>query len=424
MKKILILYFSLLRNVVSTVTDNASNFIKCFKEFNVHLDFDESNDENHNQDDGEKETDVGIILPSPLADSNEKNIQLPNHKRCVCHSINLIATTDIKKALKEKPSLCSINHTTFGKCSAIWNAAGRPKTSEKIFSILKCHLRTPVVTRWSSLHDSVNMLIYHKDNLHSLCDGLGLPRFKEAELCFLEEYLQILKPLASALEKLQGEKRMYYGYVIPTLMVCRRELSSAKTNNLRFCESLLNAAIRGIETRFNNLLTLGNDSKDAVIATVTHPYFKLKWLNLVEDKTENRQKKQDFRNWVIDAAQAFVADKDVDVIEDSCSNIDNDDDDDYYGGMEERGEATDDKIRLEIMHYLQDNDNKLSNLDKYPVIKKMFIYFNTTLPSSAPVERLFSMAKIICEPHRNRLSHKHFEELVLLKANKFNLEYE
>ena len=56
-------------------------------------------------------------------------------------------------------------------------------------------------------------------------------------------------------------------------------------------------------------------------------------------------------------------------------------------------------------------------LNRYPLVKKLFVQHNAVLPSSAPVEHLFSFAGMITRPHRRSLSDKTFEQLLLLKAN-------
>jgi len=53
----------------------------------------------------------------------------------------------------------------------------------------------------------------------------------------------------------------------------------------------------------------------------------------------------------------------------------------------------------------------------YPLVKKLFVQHNVVLPSSAPVEHLFSFAGMITRPHRRSLSDKTFKQLLLLKAN-------
>lgn len=67
--------------------------------------------------------------------------------------------------------------------------------------------------------------------------------------------------------------------------------------------------------------------------------------------------------------------------------------------------------------YLNDPAEEFEMLKKYPPIYNTFVKFNTILPSSAPVERLFSFAGIVNAPRRSKLSDKNFEQLVLLKAN-------
>ena len=59
----------------------------------------------------------------------------------------------------------------------------------------------------------------------------------------------------------------------------------------------------------------------------------------------------------------------------------------------------------------------IDNLAQFPSMQKIFLKYNTILPSSAPVERLFSMANQILTPRRNWLNDDCFENLLFLKQN-------
>ena len=60
--------------------------------------------------------------------------------------------------------------------------------------------------------------------------------------------------------------------------------------------------------------------------------------------------------------------------------------------------------------------------DRFPIVYrkvwvKLFLKYNTPLPSSAAVERLFSSAGDILRPKRSILTNQNFEKLVFMRGN-------
>ena len=100
-----------------------------------------------------------------------------------------------------------------------------------------------------------------------------------------------------------------------------------------------------------------------------------------------------------------------------------DTDDDYFGFAQSTGDTSQspglstNKYELEVLQFLEDARKDVAVLNSCPTVKMPFLKFNSVLPSSPPVERLFSFVGIITRPHRCKMGDKTFEQLLLLKEN-------
>ena len=70
------------------------------------------------------------------------------------------------------------------------------------------------------------------------------------------------------------------------------------------------------------------------------------------------------------------------------------------------------QAELQALQYLDDSDS----LSRYPLVRTMFM-FNVGLPSSASVERLFSIGGMIGSAKRNRIQPALLEKLLLQWVN-------
>ena len=416
--------------IVATVTDNGSNFIKAFKEFGIEL-----HTEDHPLPAGhssgslsvetdERSEDFEGYINVMIEDCNDESIILPPHYRCCSHTLSLVCTSDAKKN-KNDVSYTRLRNSAFAKCSSLWNAAGRPQSAEKIYEILGCHLKLPCPTRWNSFYDSVGTLVKKKNLLHPLMLCFDLPPFREIEIAFSEEYVKVLYPVAIALDRLQGEQDCYYGVMLPTLLATEKKLNQLQSEALLHCQPLLNAVSGGFQSRFGEFLKFipPTDSavKAAILATTSNAQFKLRWLTINPEYNNAESKKiiQDMLVAAVKNATMASTFGPTDLAADSDSSSDT-----FFAY--EGSEATtstsctfseDSQYEMEVLKYLADSRHSINSLEDFPGCKNVFLRYNTPLPSSAAVERLFSFAGHIFAPKRKRTSDGLFEDIVFLKGN-------
>ncbi|XP_030057344.1 zinc finger BED domain-containing protein 4 [Microcaecilia unicolor] len=414
--------FGINDKVQMIITDNGSNFIKTFR---LHGDPESSSvvnpDKTLNSDRSEENEEVEFTdmqSAMQLESRNADNFQysLPAHKPCASHTLNLIVAQDASNAMTV-PSYKKMYFSTMAKCSALWNKLNRSiHAAEVVWDELHTCLIVPNVTWWKSQYeavDKVRLLSATCENgLRSVCEKFKLPVFPQTEINFLGEYCMVMKPVANALDILQGEKNCYIGFLLPTIVSLRYRLQSIR-HDLKLANPLVDAVLKGIETRFASSF----ESEELILAAVSLPQFRLRWCmeehikqkarNLLKNHMIQLSATQDETEKTTESA--VVLDDQEDFFSFGSSNSGNVD---YVGSVLQQ---------LEL--YLCSSDKSLDCLKTFPLVKEVFIKHNTAIPSSAPVERLFSVGGHILTPGRSHLDDEHFEMLLLLRANKTFVNY-
>lgn len=174
--------FGIAKKVVSTTTDNASNFVKAFRMFgSVDEELDEEEEEDTVDEDLVRPVSITATLVNQRSNGHGTNVQLPPHQRCACHSLNLIATKDAQDAELDS-QFKKLYRSSSAKATAIWNKSSRSvQTAEAIMEICKQALVKPNQTRWNSWYMAIQRLVkINKEDpraLALLCERIKLPRW-------------------------------------------------------------------------------------------------------------------------------------------------------------------------------------------------------------------------------------------------------
>jgi hypothetical protein len=81
-----------------------------------------------------------------------------------------------------------------------------------------------------------------------------------------------------------------------------------------------------------------------------------------------------------------------------------------------RNESAGSPVARQVEEFMESKSTSLLSLKDYPQVARAFVKANSTLPSSAAVERLFSIAGMILSPRRCKISDKLFDKMVFLKC--------
>ncbi|QQP40754.1 Uncharacterized protein FKW44_014906 [Caligus rogercresseyi] len=161
------------------------------------------------------------------------------------------------------------------------------------------------------------------------------------------------------------------------------------------------------------------EDDDLLMATALHPHYKLV---AVKNMTKSRAQTDTIQRCLVEelAAKSGVEESQLEEREASVEDDPQHDMDEMEASQEDASE----KI-LNDIHAWNRRPIKASmevTRDMFPqnhreAWMELFIKYNTPLPSSAAVERLFSMASDVLRAMRSCLTAENFENLIFMKGN-------
>uniref|UniRef100_A0A8C6LEB6 HAT C-terminal dimerisation domain-containing protein n=1 Tax=Nothobranchius furzeri TaxID=105023 RepID=A0A8C6LEB6_NOTFU len=254
-----------LDKITACVTDNGSNFVKAFKEYQ-HI---ESEEEEEEVDENICEEEAHFTdLHSVLASTNDENEHvglcvLPPHQRCAAHSLNLVANNEVEKRLATNPESRTVYRSATAKCSALWTKSSRSTVAaECVEEVSDKKLIVPTVTRWNSFYDAYARITEMPLNdINDLCKKFQIKCMNDREYQLIKEYCAIMKPFSIALDILQGEETCFYGMLQPTLEVIMAKTLAMKNASSAMTTGLPEIIVGAIKFRFASVI----DSKDALL---------------------------------------------------------------------------------------------------------------------------------------------------------------
>ncbi|KAM4717816.1 uncharacterized protein zbedx [Anableps anableps] len=382
--------------VQTTVTDNASPFASVFKEFVA--------------DSQERDDDFGFFenVSTILEGEPEQDMLLflPPVQRCASHTLEQIVTEDFWQAISQGP-MCQLHYSSMSKLFSIWNKCHHLQVGmEAAEEIGKMALVVPAVIRWNVEYCAVQKIVSLSEReLTELCARLEVTRLQPEEMAFLKEYVTVFHPLAFALELFQAEQKCYLGIVIPTVLSLKNKLNEQKKAASYFGE-VINTIVVAIDVRFQELFS----STEAKIATATTPQFRLWWMAASE-------REEMCTLLATEASQMDPCDAPEANTSRNLSTIESEDDFFSYGSAKTSTQIQQRGVMEEIRKYVEGTGKSLECLQDFPRVKQLFLKYNTTLPSTAPVQRLFSQKGNLMTSQRNFLTDDYFERIQLLRYN-------
>ncbi|XP_046811333.1 uncharacterized protein LOC124420919 [Lucilia cuprina] len=342
--------------------------------------------------------------------------------------LNKIWSEDFYKLLNE--NLKKLHVECMEKCCQIWQNCITKEFKEIFDGTLNAPLTAPNIFYLTSLYKSLKKILLNKIHLTDISNYLKKPSFSTNELDYLEDLADIYEPFHAAFEFLDNHQNHYYGCFLPTLVTLKWKLTRlVNSKKLKHLQEVSLKLKQQLLTEFKTYYELNESKSEAIIAAITYPPVKTRFLMGLQDsvlcfnfQARNLLLKYG-KIYHIEGEQQTDNTQQLDKTQNSLSgNTTALDFFDFGDGTEKVNEDSHlpVSLKLEIDAYLADIDNTLMSLQKYPTIKRLFYRYNTCIPSPSSVLRLFPLMKILRNSLLTNCSHEQFGNLIFYQNHILN----
>jgi hypothetical protein len=242
----------------------------------------------------------------------------------------------------------------------------------------------------------------------------------------LSEYVKVMGPVATCLDRLQAEYTADMGILLPNVHIMKTLLERLRDgNSLEYAQPLVEAlltqpsATKGFAARFGRLY----EDQNILMATALHPHNTLVMLRkVVPDKVQEVKERivRELEEMITSGREEEEGGVSLEVVMQEEK--------DYFDllldntPVARKQEDLNGELIKTLDGWQRAHSETPIKKDLFPSYHReawveLFIKYNTPLPSSAAVERMFSCAGDILRAKRSSLTASNFEELVFMRGN-------
>ncbi|KAL7290662.1 hypothetical protein TKK_0015422 [Trichogramma kaykai] len=228
---------------------------------------------------------------------------------------------------------------------------------------------------------------------------------------YMDRIVNLYHHYILAIDELQGDEECYYGQLLPALVTIEQRSIQQYHIMSKQKMSMYRDLIQGLtgypKKRFQDIFEIRGFGETAAIAALSHPSFKSVWVKCLSLEAQASIEK---------IVHGYRTSEESVQTPELMDNF-------FYFGESLQPIKLDSIISMksgknELLRFLAELvSENIQVLDRFPKVKWLFIKNNSILPSSAPVERLFSYATLLNLPKYNRLTDSQFENRVVYKVN-------